>query len=106
MVRMTMLGAGCGAKPGQKVAVVGDGTQWVYNVSVVELEPKPLSKIAGWAARDRSALAERASGPVGPTRAAAAVALAGIEVERVENVQRGGSRGGGEWFGRRLDAEE
>lgn len=71
------------------VTLMPDGTRWVYNVSVVDLEPKPLAKLAGWAARDRAALSKRAAGPLGSIRTAALIALDDLETERSEKMRRG-----------------
>jgi hypothetical protein len=47
------------AKPGEKTVQLQNGQQCLCKVSVVDLEPKPVSKILAWATRDRERAGRR-----------------------------------------------
>jgi hypothetical protein len=79
MVSMSCRPPGYVAEPAESAVTLGDGTVCLYRVSVVDLEPKPLSKLHAWAARDRGFVADRAAAAAvaaAVTAAAAAAAAA------------------------------
>jgi Inositol-pentakisphosphate 2-kinase len=77
MVSMTIRPPGYKAPPSESAVTLDDGAVCMYRVRVVDLEPKPLSKLRSWAARDRGFMADRVS-----AAAAGAAPLADtVEVE-------------------------
>lgn len=61
MVSMTRRAPAYKPAPDENFVTLDDGSICLYEVSVVDLEPKPLSKLGAWAARDRAHAAKRAA---------------------------------------------
>lgn len=59
MVSMSMQPANYSPSQSESAVTLPNGTVCVYRVEIVDLEPKPISKIRKWAARDRARAAQR-----------------------------------------------